>query len=397
MRGSLTTRVVLVYLGLRAISWVLLVLASKDQGVMPDWTGPTVEPIDMTVLWDGSWYREVALHGYPIPLPLDPTSGHVSQNAWAFYPLYPLVSRMLMSVTGLGFPAVGSTLSLVCGLGAAVLMAGLLAERLGQRAALATVAVWAAFPAAVSLQLAFTESMAMLLLCGALWAVSRRAWLPAAGLALLLGLTRPIAAPLVVVVAVALVVRWRGRARNPVGRTELVSGAAALAATCLAAVLWALIAWSATGSRTAYTDTMSAWRAGGVIVPLKPWLSMSQWVFRDSSHAATYGPVALAALVTTIVVLTCGPWATRLGPELRTWCLAYPAYLGLVLDPFTSIFRYALPLFPLLAVVLGAGWVDRAARWLATRTMVLVAAGIVGQAAWIWKLLVFHPPSDFPP
>jgi hypothetical protein len=29
--------------------------------------------------------------------------------------------------------------------------------------------------------------------------------------------------------------------------------------------------------------------------------------------------------------------------------------------------------------------------------MVLVAAGIVGQAAWIWKLLIFHPPSDFPP
>jgi hypothetical protein len=397
MRGSLTTRVVLVYLGLRAISWVLLVLASKDQGVMPDWTGPTVEPIDMTVLWDGSWYREVALHGYPIPLPLDPTSGHVSQNAWAFYPLFPLVSRMLMSVTGLGFPAVGSSLSLLCGLGAAVLMAGLLAERLGQRAALATVAVWAAFPAAVSLQLAFTESIAMLLLCGALWALARRAWLPAAGLALLLGLTRPIAAPLVVVVGVALVVRWRGRARNPIRRPELFSGAAALAATCLAAVLWALIAWSATGSRTAYTDTMSAWRAGGVIVPLKPWLWMSQWVFRDSSHAATYGPVALAALVTTIVVLTCGPWATRLGPELRTWCLAYPAYLALVLDPFTSIFRYALPLFPLVAVVLGAGWVDRAARWLATRTMVLVAAGIAGQAAWIWKLLVFHPPSDFPP
>jgi hypothetical protein len=397
MRGSLTGRVVVVYLALRAVSWVLLVLASGRQGVMLDWTGPTVEPIDMTVLWDGSWYRQVALHGYPVPLPVDPNSGHVAQNAWAFYPLFPLLSRMLMSVTGLGFPAVGSTVALLCGLGAAVLMARLLAERLGQRAALATVAVWAAFPAAVSLQLAYTESMALLLLCGALWALLRRAWLPAAGLALLLGLTRPIAAPLVVVVAVALVLRWRGRARDPVSRAELLSGATALVATALAAVLWALIAWSATGSRTAYTDTMSAWRAGGHIVPFKPWLSMSQWVFRDSAHAATYGPVALAGLATTIVVLTCGPWATRLGPELRTWCLAYPAYLALVLDPFTSIFRYALPLFPLVAVVLDAGWVDRAARWLAARTAVLVAAGVVGQAAWIWKLLVFHPPSDFPP
>ena len=47
---SLTARVALVYLGLRAVSWVLLVLASRDQPVMVDWTGPTVEPIDMTVL-----------------------------------------------------------------------------------------------------------------------------------------------------------------------------------------------------------------------------------------------------------------------------------------------------------------------------------------------------------
>ncbi|HEY3533926.1 MAG TPA: hypothetical protein VGK60_00045 [Pedococcus sp.] len=397
MRRSLTTRVVVVYLVLRAISWVLLVLASRDQVVMPDWTGPTVEPIDMTVLWDGSWYREVALHGYPTTLPLDPTSGQVSQNAWAFYPLFPLVSRMLMSATGLGFPLVGSTVSLLCGLGASLLMAGLLAERLGSRAALATVAVWAAFPAAVSLQLAYTESMAMLLLCAVLWAVVRRAWLPAAAFALLLGLTRPIAAPVVAVVAVALFLRWRRRDREPVTWPELAGGLLALAASCLAAVLWPLVAWSVTGSRTAYADTMAAWRAGDHIVPLKPWLWMSQWVFRGSPHAATYGPVALAALVTAIVVLTVGPWATRLGPELRTWCLAYPAYLAVVLDPFTSIFRYALPLFPLVAVMLGAGWLDRAARWLRTRTWVLVAAGVVGQAPWIWKLLVYHPPSDFPP
>ena len=25
------------------------------------------------------------------------------------------------------------------------------------------------------------------------------------------------------------------------------------------------------------------------------------------------------------------------------------------------------------------------------------ALGVVGQVAWIWKLLVFHPPSDYPP
>ena len=96
--------------------------------------------------------------------------------------------------------------------------------------------------------------------------------------------------------------------------------------------------------------------------------------------------------------MVCGPWARALGPELRAWCLAYPAYLGLVLDPFTSIFRYLLPLFPLLVVVLGGGWADRRVpRFLWPRTALLVAAGVAGQVAWVFHLLVFVPPSDYPP
>lgn len=394
---SLTARVVLVYLALRAVSWVFLVLASRDQPVMLDWTGPTVEPIDMTVLWDGGWYRHVAEQGYPHVLPADAASGHVGQNAWAFYPLFPLVSRALMDLTGLGFAVVASTVALLCGLGAAVVMARLLAERIGERSALATVAVWGAFPAAVSLQIAYTESMAILVLCLVLWALVRRQWVLVGALSLLLGLTRPIAVPVVVVVAVALLQRWRRRRDEPIPLGEYAAGTWALGASTLGAVLWPLVAWRVTGVRDAYTQTMAAWRAGGEIEPLKPWVPMSQWAFRHFDNADVYGPVALAALVTAIVVLTLGPWASALGIELRAWCLAYPAYLALVLDPFTSIFRYAIPLFPLVAVILGAGWVDRAARWLWVRVGVLVALGVVGQVAWIWKLLVFHPPSDYPP
>jgi hypothetical protein len=142
---------------------------------------------------------------------------------------------------------------------------------------------------------------------------------------------------------------------------------------------------------------MAAWRAGGEIVPLKPWLWMSEWVFREHDLAGTYGPVALAVTVTTLVVMVCGPWARALGPELRTWSLAYPAYLALVLDPFTSIFRYLLPLFPLIVIMLGGAWVDRAPRFLGGRTAALVVLGVVGQAFWITELLVFVPPSDYPP
>ena len=398
MTRGLAARVAAVYLALRAVAAVIILFAVDDQVPVDSWTGPSVDYFDMTVLWDGSWYRTVAEHGYPQVLPLDPTSGHPSQNPWAFYPLFPLVSRGLMGPTGLGFPVVASMLALVCGLGAALLMAGLLTDRVGSRVALATVAVWAAFPAAVSLQLAYTESLAMLVLCGFLWAVIRRRWAVTAALALVLGLTRPIALPLLAVVAVALFVRWRGRAEQPVARGEYAAGAGAIVACGVSGLVWPSIAWAVTGSPTAYTDTMAAWRAGGEIVPLKPWLWMSEWVFREHALAGSYGPVALAAVVTVIVVMVCGPWARALGPELRAWCLAYPAYLGLVLDPFTSIFRYLLPLFPLLVVVLGGGWADRRVpRFLWPRTALLVAAGVAGQVAWVFHLLVFVPPSDYPP
>jgi hypothetical protein len=70
-----------------------------------------------------------------------------------------------------------------------------------------------------------------------------------------------------------------------------------------------------------------------------------------------------------------------------------------VLDPFTSIARYLLPLFPLTLVMLGMGWSAerRTSRWWALRAVVLVALGVLGQVAWVRGLLVYVPPSDYPP
>ncbi|MEO7070763.1 MAG: hypothetical protein ABI131_09760, partial [Nostocoides sp.] len=112
---------------------------------------------------------------------------------------------------------------------------------------------------------------------------------------------------------------------------------------------------------------------------------------------AVYAPVLLAAVVAGLVLVAVGPWAARLGPELRAWCLAYPAYIAVAIDPFTSVFRYALPLFPMAAVFIGGARPGRPSRWWLARVGLLVAAGIALQYLWIDKLLVFHPPTDYPP
>ena len=56
---------------------------------------------DLVVIWDGDWYRQIAQRGYPDGLPLN-EFGRVDYNSWAFFPLFPLLLRVVMT-TGLPF------------------------------------------------------------------------------------------------------------------------------------------------------------------------------------------------------------------------------------------------------------------------------------------------------
>jgi hypothetical protein len=387
MTRTFVYRVLGVWALARAFSVVLLTIVSHYQAPV-SWTGPHPDYFSMTVLWDGYWYRLIAEQGYPPALPIDAVTGTVQQNAWAFYPAFPEMSRLLMWVTGLGFPVVGSTLALLLGFAAAVAMGLLLRDRVGPKVALAAVAVYAASPVSPSFQIAYTESLAILLLCGFLWAVSRERWLIMAGLALLIGLTRAMALPLAVVALVAVFLRWRRRGRDLISAGEGWSALAALGSCAAAGLAWPLIASIGVGSPLAYTDTMGAWSYGGSVELLRPWLVYV---------GQPWNAVQFAAVLLTIIAMTIGPWAARLGTPLRVWTLAYTGYLILLDGPSTSLFRHLLPLFPLTVVLVGGGWLHRRPRWMGWRTGFLVVLGLAGQVWWVWALLRFVPPTDFPP
>jgi len=388
VRHSFVVRVLAVYALCRAFSVVLLVIVARYQTPV-SWTGPHPDYFSMTVLWDGTWYRQIAEVGYPPALPVDAITGAVQQNAWAFYPAFPMMARLLMKVTGLGFPFVASTLALLLGFGAAVVMGLMFRERVGAKVAVAAVAVYAACPVSPSLQIAYTESLSILLLCGFLWAVSRERWIVAAGLGLLIGLTRAIGLPLAVVALVAVFLRWRRRRRDPITAVEGWSAIAALCSCGAAGLLWPVIAGGVVGTPMAYTDSMGAWSLGPGYGLMDPWL---QYVQQQPANA-----VKLGLAVVLIVGMTIGPWAAGLGVVLRTWTLAYAGYLLLLDSPSTSVFRHLLPLFPLTVVLIGGGWRDRPPRWLGWRTGFLIVAGLAGQVWWVWALLRFVPPIDFPP
>ena len=386
-RSNFVLPVLAVFYLCRLFSVVLLTIVSRFQTPM-GWTGPHPNYFSMTMMWDANWYREIAELGYPSALPIDAATGVVQQNAWAFYPAFPMMARFVMRVTGLGFPVVGPTLALVLGFGAAVVMGLLLRDRVGPKVALAVVAIFGASPVSPSFQIAYTESLAILLLCGFLWAISKERWILTGGLALLIGLTRAMALPLAVVALVALFLRWRRRAQDPITTREGWSATATLGACGASGLLWPAIVAVAVDSPLAYTETMGAWSYGGSDNLLRPWLAYV---------AEPWNAAKVFLVLATIVAMTIGPWAARLGPVLRTWTLAYTGYLIVVDAPMTSLFRHLLPLFPLIVVAIGAGWRDRPARWMGWRTGFLILVSLAGQVWWVWALLRFVPPSDYPP
>ena len=205
-----------VYLATRAVSTLFILAAGRLQVPYERWTGPgPVTFLDMSVVWDGSWYRTIAEDGYPAELPLS-DDGVVRQNQWAFYPLFPMLSRGLMVLTGMDFRLAGTLVALVTGCGAAVLMVRLFARYAPPAVALAAMGVWAVQPAAPTLQIAYTESLAVLVLVGFFLALVQRNWLLVGVLAVVLGVTaRRVAAGA------------RRRRRRSAGGVPLVDGAAA--------------------------------------------------------------------------------------------------------------------------------------------------------------------------
>jgi hypothetical protein len=292
-----------------------------------------------------------------------------------------------MAITGLGFPTVAPTLSLLFGAGAVLVVYRLTADGAGRGGALSAVAFLCCYPAAPIFQAAYTESLALLLVAGSLLLVQRRRYWWAIIPVLLLGLTRNISvvlAPVVLLhwwVSVARPLRRRdGRIPRPPASLVTLFGAS-IAATGL----WPLLAGAITGEPDAYVLTMKAW-PGYTASPFDPpWLAAAH-------HVGAVGWIALTALVLCYVWLLLRLSQRSPGPELVGWAAAYPAYILMATGVTWSFVRYLLLSFPLGLALVPA---TRGSNSRLIRAPVVVGLCLLGIAAqWIWvsKLLVYAGP-----
>ena len=341
---------------------------------------------DLATAWDGDWYRLIATQGYPSSLPIG-IDGQVEPNAWAFSPVYPLIVRALMAVTGLGYSVVAPSLSLVLGAAAMVVIFVLMQRAVGRFSACACVVLTCTFMAAPVMQLAYAESLALLLLAGALLLLRERKYLGVAALLLLLALTRPVVLAFIPVVIAHGLGRWRGRVADPFSRKDQ-RAVVLLGAFCIAATgLWPVIVGLITGDLFAWTKTQDAWRPGRYFGPGMGW---------PASFLFNYGWPALAMLA-LIVLLTLGivlrPGAKAWGPELRTWSVAYPGYLLLATVPVPSVIRWLLLGFPLMWPFPEAAATRSERRFRVIFIGVLVIVGLAMQWVWVSTFLAAAAPS----
>ena len=308
---------------------------------------------------DALQYLRIAEQGYR----LDDGSG-------AFFPLYPLLIRVVGFLTG-GHPLLGAYLvSNVALVVALVLLHRLTALELSESMARKAVLYLCVFPTGFFLFAPYSESLFLALALGTLYAARRSRWGIAAGLGLLAALCRSPGALL----ALPLVVEAVLQARRLAGTQRwgvLASGAGAAVATGTGLLLY-LGYWQ---------QRAGDWRHP-IDLQKTGWLKESAWPWETLWDGARIGLQGvghpgngyfLADLLVVALVVAAGVWvALRTRPTYAVYywsALLLPLLLMWPVRPLLSLPRIYLVLFPVVWAL-----ARLAERWRAHDAVLVVSA-----------------------
>lgn len=296
---------------------------------------------DGLLAWDGRWFEAIAADGY----------GGASDPALRFFPLWPLLGRVLGGLTGIDEGLVLVVLANAGALAAGVLLHRLVVAETGDLdLARRSVRLLALAPPSFVLVLGYSESMYITLVMAAFLLARRRDWWAAAGAGYLAGLTRPVGVLLMLPV-IHEVVADRAQRRPGALAAALAPGAGA--ATFLA---WAGLALD---DATAPIDRQQELR--GWSEPVSRLLRAAYRGIRGDEGELFHFLAAAIAVGLTVVVVR------RLGRPMALYCGANVLVI-LAADNLNSLERYCLAVFPLVIAAAALsrdrridGWVFTAA------------------------------------
>ena len=298
--------------------------------------------------WDGQWYVRIARVGYR------------ARASAAFFPLYPMLLRLLSQFADHGYIVVGVALSLACYVAAMVVLYKLVAIDYGDGIASWTVIFASLFPTSFFFQAVYTESIFLLTIVTCLYFARRERWLLAGLGGFLAALTRNTG--ILVVLPMALFYldargwRWR-RLDRRLGWFALVPAGLAL---------WMLYLRVRLGDALAFSHAQGHWHrylsapwttidlgARKGIAAIGALVQTGEGTPAISSHNTPLIPVTLpnalafVSLVGAAAVLVLAARRLRLPYAAYAWAsLAAPLFYPSLRQPLYSLPRFVAVIFP---------------------------------------------------
>jgi mannosyltransferase PIG-V len=299
--------------------------------------------VEIFAAWDSGWYWDIATRGYYFRPD--------AQSSIAFFPLYPILMRLVAAPFGGGAAATwvaGIVISLVAYVLALVTVHRFAERIFGTReTARRTVLYIAVFPWSLFLASVYSESLFLLT---SVLAVSRaydQRWWRAGGWGALATLTRPNG------ILIALPLALFAIGQKPSTR-QLALRAVAFSPIPLAFAAFCAYVYTLTGDPLGWIDAQSHW---GYSLGHRPWQQL-QRVIGDFIEHGAYGyfflshiaPFELLQATTALIFLALTPLVfRRLGPAMGTYVLV-SLLVPLSSNTLEGLGRYTSVLFPAFMV-----------------------------------------------
>jgi hypothetical protein len=311
------------------------------------------------VAWDGTWYRDIASHGY----------ASLPREGLRFFPLFPLLGRavgvVFLGNTGAALVVIANLCSIVM---LVLLLRLLRRERIDATTAHRVIWFTVLFPGAFVLAWAYAEALWILAAVAVFLAIRTRRWLWAAVAGFVAGLSRPLGVFLAVPVAVELIRDWRSTDRR-----DRAAGLLAVVSPLMGTATYLLWVGDRFGDPWLPFTVQSDLRGQSMDPFSRLWEGLGQMLGPERLGDGLHIPFAIAFLVLLVVVLRRLP----VSYGLFSACVLAAA-LGT--ENLNSLERYGLNAFPLviaLALLCRRGEAE-------TVTKVILAGGVIALASMAW-------------